>query len=70
MRYYIRQHRKHVSGPHEIESIRTWVKEGKVRDEMEFSEDGVDWMLGIEIGELFGSQGATQFHRKRRRRAI
>jgi hypothetical protein len=53
MRYYIRQHRKFVSGPHRVEDIRVWVREGKVREEMEFSEDGVTWMLGLEMVDLF-----------------
>jgi hypothetical protein len=53
VRYYIRQHKKHVSGPHEIDAIRGWIREGKVRQEMEFSPDGVEWMLGIELADLF-----------------
>jgi hypothetical protein len=72
MRYYIRQHRRHVSGPHEIEAIRQWVKEGKVRSEMEFSVDGKEWMLGIEMVELFGRPAprapSTRRRRSRRRR--
>ena len=67
MRYYIRQHHKHVSGPHEIEAIRDWIKVGKVRDEMEFSEDGVEWMLGPEMVDLFGVPRLTRRPRRRRR---
>ena len=69
MRYYIRQHRKHVSGPFAIEAIRQWVKEGKVREEMEFSEDREDWMFGIEMLDLFGSR-KPRTPRRRKRRAI
>ena len=60
MRYYIRQQREHISGPHEVEAIRTWIKEGKVRDSMEFSEDGVDWMMGPEMGELFNARARSR----------
>lgn len=64
MRYYIRQHKKHVSGPHEIDHIRQWIREGKVRQEMEFSVDGVEWMFGIEMADLF----PTKLRRKRKAR--
>lgn len=53
MSYYIRQRKKHVSGPHAVEGIRKLIKEGRVREEMEFSVDGHDWMWGIELVELF-----------------
>ncbi len=53
MRYYIRQQKKYVSGPHEIEHIRRWIKEGKVRPNMEFSGDEIDWAIGIELPDLF-----------------
>jgi hypothetical protein len=71
MHYYIRQQRKHISGPHELDAIREWVKQGKVRPEMEFSEDGTTWMLGIEMYELFGDvadpRRGTRRERPRRR---
>ncbi len=70
MHYYIRQQRKHVSGPHDLKAIRQWVKEGKVRQEMEFSEDGEAWMLGLEMIELFSPRRARATTRRRRRRAI
>lgn len=70
MRYYIRQHHKHVSGPHEVEAIREWIKAGKVRDEMEFSEDGVEWMLGPEMVDLFGLPHPQLTRRRRRRRGV
>ena len=56
MQYYIRQQRKYVSGPHDDAHIRQWVKEAKVREEMEFSEDGEEWMLGIEMYEFFSPE--------------
>ena len=56
MRYYVRQHRKHVSGPFDFTQLKAWVKEGKIREEMEFSEDREEWMLGLEMIELFGSR--------------
>jgi len=73
MRYYIRQHHKYVSGPHEVEAIRAWIKEGKVRDEMEFSLDGEEWMLGIEMIDLFEPRSQSRArsgsqHRGRRLR--
>ena len=64
MRYYIRQQKKFVSGPHDVEHVRAWIKEGKVRSEMEFSEDGVEWIWGIELINLFDRP-----RRRRRRRA-
>lgn len=67
MRYYIRQQRKFVSGPHRIEDIRQWVREGKVREEMEFSPDGKDWMLGIEMVELFPPAAPDRRSSARRR---
>ena len=54
-----------------MEHIKAWVKEGKVREEMEFSEDGREWMLGLEMVELFGERTerrrAAPRPRKRRR---
>jgi len=67
LRYYIRQHHKHISGPHEVEAILAWIKAGMVRDEMEFSEDGVEWMLGPEMVDLFGVLPLTRRRRRRRR---
>ena len=51
--YFIRQQRKYVSGPHSGEQVRAWVREGKVREDMEFSYDRQEWMLGLEMVELF-----------------
>ena len=45
-----------MSGPFEIDKLKAWVKEGKIREEMEFSEDREEWMLGLEMIELFGSR--------------
>ena len=53
MRYYIRQNGSYVSGPHDLEHLRAWIKQGKVRPAMEFSEDGEDWALGYELLGLF-----------------
>ena len=53
MRYYIRQHNGHVSGPHDIEDVRTWIRQKKVRPDMEFSVDRVDWAWGYELTDLF-----------------
>ena len=65
VRYYIRQKGEYVSGPHDLDQIRAWIKEGKVREEMEFSEDQVEWMWGIELPELFARSS-----RRRRRRGV
>ena len=67
MRYYIRQQKKYVSGPHDEEHIRQWVREGKVREEMEFSEDGVEWMLGLEMYEFFSPEQRKHARRDSRR---
>ena len=64
MRYYIRQQKKHVSGPYELDDLRRLIKAGKVRPEMEFSEDRVEWIWGIELAELF----PRPFRAPRRRR--
>ncbi len=66
MSYYIRQHNNHVSGPHTVDDIRQWIKEGKVRENMEFSPDGHEWMWGVEFVELFPP--AIRKRRARRRR--
>ncbi len=60
MRYYIR-HRRDVQGPFEEDSIKEWIAEGRVRKEMEFSEDGETWTAGrrhelFEGGGLSGSK--------------
>ena len=64
VRYYIRQHRRTVSGPHELANIRQWIAEGMVRSEMEFSEDGKRWRPGTAMPKLF----PTDIKRRRRRR--
>jgi hypothetical protein len=69
LRYYIRQLKKHVSGPHALELVRQWVREGKVREDMEFSEDGVTWMLGIEMFELFPVRAPRSKPLRRHRRS-
>lgn len=66
MRYWIRQHGEHISGPHDLEAIRAWIRDGKVRPEMEFSPDGCEWIWGIELPELF----ARKTQRARRRRHV
>ena len=68
LRYYIRQLGKHVSGPHDLAEIKAWVKAGKVRQEMEFSTDGKDWMLGLEMAELFPMKPSRPRRPVRRRR--
>ncbi len=67
MRYYIRQLKKHISGPHELAHIRQWVGEGKVREDMEFSEDGIEWMLGLEMIEVFPPRAPRPKRRRRRK---
>lgn len=67
MRYWIRQHRKHVSGPHEVEAVQAWIREGRVRPDMEFSTDRRDWALGFELPELFPDVWRTESRRNRRR---
>jgi len=64
VRYYIRQLKKHVSGPHEIAQIRRWVQAGKVNEDMEFSRDGIDWVFGIEMITLFPNWPLPQLKRK------
>lgn len=66
VRYYIRQKKSYVSGPHEVEHIRQWIREGKVREEMEFSEDGEDWMWGIELIDLFPPEKRARRAARRR----
>ncbi len=53
MRYYIRQLKKHVSGPFESAQIRRWIRKGQVNENMDFSEDGRTWMFGIEMVQFF-----------------
>ena len=67
MHYYIRQQGTYVYGPHDIEHVRAWIKQGKVRPEMEFSADREDWAWGYELVELFPPD-----HKSRRtsRRAV
>jgi len=62
--YYIRQLKKHVSGPHEAALIRRWAKIGKVNADMDFSKDGVEWMFGIEMVDLFPRWPLPQLKRK------
>lgn len=57
-----------MSGPFDLEQIRAWVKRGTVREDMEFSEDGETWMLGLEMIELFGDRRARAKRPPRRRR--
>ena len=70
LRYYVRQHRKHVSGPFDFTQLRAWVKEGKIREEMEFSEDGEEWMLGLEMIELFERPRRPRLRPQPRRRRL
>ena len=66
MRYYIRQQGKFVSGPHDLADIQIWIKAGKVREEMEFSEDQIDWIWGIELSNLFPPpRGGRRLSRRR-----
>ena len=67
LRYYVRQHRKHVSGPYALKDLKDWVGEGHIREDMEFSTDGEEWMLGFEMIELFGDRRARAEPRPRRR---
>jgi hypothetical protein len=66
MRYYIRQLQDHISGPYEVTTIREWIKEGKVRAEMEFSVDRSEWIWGIELVDLFPPRRVPARNRKRR----
>lgn len=53
MHYYIRQRDGRVSGPYPISTTKQLIKEGKVRADMEFSEDREEWIWGIELADLF-----------------
>ncbi len=66
MRYYIRQQKTIVSGPHDLDHIKLWIREGKVRPNMEFSPDEIDWQIGVEVPELFPSERS---HRRARVRS-
>ncbi len=70
MQYYVRQQRKHVSGPYPLATLVAWAKEGKVREDMEYSLDREEWMLGFEMIELFGDRRARPAAPPRRRRRL
>ncbi len=55
MRYYIRQNKTHVSGPYDVEDIKGWIRDGRVRSDAEFSVDGKEWIWGIELDLFPGS---------------
>ena len=52
-RYYIRQPGGEPQGPFSWTKIQRYVSEGRVRAEMEFSEDGQSWWLGSDGPALF-----------------
>ena len=50
--YWIRQG-PNVQGPFDIERVRGYIEQGRVRPDMELSADGVSWRPGSEYAELF-----------------
>ena len=50
--FFIRQGES-VQGPFSVEKIRAWISTGRVRPEMELSEDGTNFWRGDQIAGLF-----------------
>lgn len=51
--YFIRPVGGAVQGPFEVSRIQQWVATGKVREEMDFSEDGKMWWSGRDWPGMF-----------------
>src|SRR5262245_47644721 len=52
--YFIRQNGAAVpQGPYPEEQVRAWVAEGRVRIDMDFSEDGETWIPGRRLIAIF-----------------
>ena len=51
--YFVRQQGHHVTGPYRVEQLRELIGEGRLRPDMEFSEDGTEWAYGLELVDLF-----------------
>lgn len=45
-KYFIRQNGTTVQGPFEEDKIKVWIRQGRVRAEFEFSQDGAKWDVG------------------------
>lgn len=54
--YYVRQQTDHVSGPYRLDQLRTLIDQGRIRPDMEFSEDRSDWAYGLELVHLFPAE--------------
>lgn len=50
--YWIRQG-PNVQGPFDAERVKRYIGQGRVRPDMQLSEDGVIWRVGSEFAELF-----------------
>lgn len=55
-RYFVRQMQHHVTGPYRLDQLRKLIGQGKLRPDMEFSEDGKEWAYGLELTNLFSSE--------------
>ncbi len=66
MPFFIRQAGRHVSGPFDTAAVRDWIREGRVTDEMELSEDRTVWHPSGAVPRLTGP--AKRRTRRRRRR--
>ena len=55
IKYYVRQKTSHISGPYRLDQLRTLIEQGRLRPDMEFSEDREDWAYGLELVDLFPS---------------
>ena len=51
--YWIRQSSHDAQGPFSEDTILRYVKDGRVRREMWFSEDGKEWLQGAQLPKLF-----------------
>ncbi len=58
-KYFVRQRKDHIAGPYRLEQLRELIAKGRVRPEMEFSEDGVEWGYGLELLHLFSPRAAA-----------
>lgn len=53
---WIRQGGTSIQGPFPVSRVRGWIKDGRVRQEMEFSTDaGATWLPGEACPDLFGA---------------
>ncbi len=62
MPFYIRQCGRHVSGPFDTGDIREWVKEGRINEDFELSQDRTSWQAPSETPRV-GSPKRTSRRR-------